>query len=96
MTKKKTKKKKNKLGSLIYYLVIVLACLSPIAYLYSKSTLAQVNYELEKTKKEISVQKKANESLTMKINELASLDKIQEVADSQGLRYNNKNIKTIE
>ena len=31
----------------------------------------------------------------MKINELASLDKIQEVADSKGLSYNNDNIKTI-
>ena len=32
----------------------------------------------------------------MKINELASLDRIQEVADNQGLSYNNDNIKTIE
>ena len=40
-------------------------------------------------------QEKKNESLTMKINELASLDKIQEVADDQGLSYNNDNIKTV-
>ena len=31
----------------------------------------------------------------MKLNELASLDKIQEVADEKGLSYNNDNIKTI-
>ena len=31
----------------------------------------------------------------MKINELASLEKIQEVAKEQGLSYNNNNIKTI-
>ena len=32
----------------------------------------------------------------MKINELASLEKIQEVAKEQGLSYNNNNIKSIE
>ncbi len=31
----------------------------------------------------------------MKINELASLDKLQEVAQEQGLSYNNDNIKVI-
>ena len=31
----------------------------------------------------------------MKINELASLTKIQEVAEEQGLSYNNDNIKTV-
>ena len=32
----------------------------------------------------------------MKINELASLDKIEEVAKSEGLSYNNNNIKNVE
>ena len=32
----------------------------------------------------------------MKINELASLDKIQEVAKNEGLSYNNDNIKNVE
>ena len=32
----------------------------------------------------------------MTINELASLTKIQEVAQDQGLSYNNSNIKTID
>ena len=31
----------------------------------------------------------------MAIDELASLTKIQEVAEEQGLRYNNNNIKTV-
>ena len=31
----------------------------------------------------------------MKISELASLDKIQEVAESEGLSYNNSNIKSV-
>ena len=48
------------------------------------------------TKKEIEEQSKTNESLSMKINELASLDKIEEVAKEQGLSYNNDNIKNID
>ena len=31
----------------------------------------------------------------MKVNELASLEKIQQVANEQGLSYNNNNIRTI-
>ena len=31
----------------------------------------------------------------MQINELASLDKIQEVAKNNGLTYNNDNIKVV-
>ena len=52
--------------------------------------------EVEKSKKDLVAQEKKNESLIMKINELASLDKIQEVADQEGLSYNNSNIKTID
>ena len=43
----------------------------------------------------IEEQQKTNESLAMTINELASLTKIQEVAEQQGLSYNNNNIKTV-
>ena len=32
----------------------------------------------------------------MTIDELASLTKIQEVAEQQGLSYNNNNIKTVD
>jgi hypothetical protein len=48
-----------------------------------------------KTKREISTQEKKNESLAMKVNELASLDNIKAVADLEGLSYNNDNIKLI-
>ena len=58
-------------------------------------SLSKINYEVEKSKKLLTVQEKKNESLIMKISELASLDKIQEVADQEGLSYNNNNIKTI-
>ena len=57
--------------------------------------MAEINFEVEKQKKEIDKQKRTNESLAMTIDELASLTKIQEVAEQQGLSYNNSNIKSV-
>ena len=41
-------------------------------------------------------QEKENESLEMKINELASLENIQKVIKDEGLVYNNDKIKNID
>ena len=54
-----------------------------------------MNYEVEKMKKKIDIQEKENESIQMKINELASLENIQKVIKEKGLEYNNDNIKNI-
>ena len=98
MKKRKRIKKQIKIGKfekLLYVFTIVLLLSTPLVIVFSQATLSKINYEVEKSKKQITSQEKKNESLTMKINELASLDKIQEVADSEGLSYNNDNIKTI-
>lgn len=94
---KKVKKKVmiSKFEKLIYTLAILLIVIAPVSIVFSKATLAKVNFEVEKQKKEIEAQKKTNESLAMAIDELASLTKIQEVAQQQGLSYNNNNIKTV-
>jgi cell division protein FtsL len=68
----------------------------PLGIVFFQATLSNVNIEVEMTKKMIKVQEKKNESLEMKINELASLDKIIEVAHEQGLSYNNDNIKSVD
>ena len=98
--KKKVKVKKrlkmSKFERLLYTLALFLLVMSPISIVFSKATLAKVNFEVEKQKKEIETQKKTNESIAMTIDELASLTKIQEVAEQQGLSYNNNNIKTVE
>ena len=97
MKKKRIKKrlKMSKFEKFIYSLAIFLLVISPVSIVFSQSTLAKVNFEVEKQKKEISAQKKTNESLSMTIDELASLTKIQEVAEQQGLSYNNNNIKSV-
>lgn len=95
MKKVKKKYKISKFEKLIYSLSVFLLVISPISIVFSKATLSEINFEVEKQKKQIEEQKKTNESLAMAIDELASLTKIQEVAEQQGLSYNNSNIKTI-
>ncbi len=95
MKRVKKRLKMSKFERLLYIFTLVMVLATPFALVFSQATLSEVNFEVEKTKKQLSTQEKKNESLTMKINELASLEKIQEVAKEQGLSYNNHNIKTI-
>ena len=85
----------SKFEKFLYTLAIILLVISPVSIVFSKATLAKVNFEVEKRKEKIESQEKTNESLSMTINELASLTKIQEVAQEQGLSYNNNNIKRV-
>ena len=50
---------------------------------------------IEKMNYDINSQSKKNESLTMKVNELTSFDKVREVATDMGLAYNNENIIVV-
>jgi cell division protein FtsL len=60
-----------------------------------KARLQSNNAELQRLKAKVDTQEKMNASIQMKINELSSLDKIESVATSYGLEYNNNNIKII-
>lgn len=95
MKKMRKRVKISKFERLIYTLALFLLVIAPVSIVFSKATLAKVNFDVEKTKKEIGVQKKTNESIGMAIDELASLTKIQQVAEEQGLSYNNNNIKSV-
>ena len=95
MRRVKKRLKMSKFERLLYIFVFILVLSTPFLLVFSQATLSKVNYDVEKTKQTINYQKKKNESLTMKVNELASLEKIQQVANEQGLSYNNNNIRTI-
>lgn len=96
--KKKMKKvvKIGKFEKLFYSFTLFLLLALPFTIVFLQATLSKINVQVEQVKKEIKTQEKKNESLSMKINELASLDKIIEVAHKQGLSYNNNNIKSVE
>ena len=96
---RKSKKKKlkiTKFEKVLYVFAIALIFLAPISIVFTKSSLSEINFKVEKMKKEISSREKTNEGLEMKINELVSLDNIKDVIKAEGLSYNNDNIKNID
>ena len=95
MIKKEKKVKVLRIEKLIYGLIIFVAVMIPIANVFSKALLSESNIQVEKLENKINKQIGINDSLNMQINELASLDKIQAVANELGLSYNNDNIKLI-
>ena len=94
--KKKKKVKISKFEKILYTLTIILGIISHLIIVFEKSTLSKVNYDVEKLKTKIKTQEKENESLEMKINELASLENIQKVIQDEGLIYDNDSIKNID
>jgi len=95
MKKKKKRLKMSKFERLLYALTLLLIVFTPVSIIFSKATLSKINYEVEKTKKEIKKQEKKNESLQMKIDELTSFEKIQEIAKELGLSYNSDRYKSL-
>jgi cell division protein FtsL len=91
----KNKKRRFKGEKIIWALIFLVLALTPLLHVYTKAELSESNIKVEKVKKDIDNQSNINESLSMKINELASLDKIRAVASEEGLSYNNDNIKVI-
>lgn len=94
--KKKKKVKISKFEKFLYFLAILLTITSPLIIVFLKSTLSEVNYEVEKIKNKIEIKEKENQSLEMKINELASLENIQKVIQDEGLIFDNDSIKNID
>ena len=95
---KKTRKryKFKTIDRLMLTIIILLLVASPVVIVYSKSVLSKSNIEVEKIKKKIEKQEVINESISMKINELASLSNIQDVAKEFGLSYQHENIIVVE
>lgn len=96
MKKTKTKKIKFlKCEKLMYFILVLLCVLIPISNVFTKGLLSETNIEKETLKKNIAKEVKINESLSMQIDELASLDNIKKIAAELGLSYISDNIKTV-
>ena len=97
MSRNKGKKLKLLKGEkFMYAIIIFLIALIPVINVYTSSLIAETNIELEELKSSIEKQKEENESLSMQIDELASLENIKSVADEYGLSYDNTNILVIK
>ena len=80
---------------LMYVILVLLVVLIPISNVFTQALLSETNINVEKMESKIKKQKASNESLTMQIDELVSLENIQKVADNYGLSYNSDNIATV-
>ena len=80
----------------LFILIVLVLVFSPLLQVITRAKLSEVNIDVEKIKTNIEKQEKLNESINMQINELASLDKIREIADKNGLSYKNNNITSID
>jgi len=95
MAQKKKKLKLLKGEKMMYALLIALLIAIPMFNVYSSSMVAKTNNEVEKIKRNIEKQQLVNQSLSMQIDELASFENIQSIAQAYGLSYNNSNIKSV-
>ena len=95
---KKTRKhvKIRFVDRILLFIIIVITVSSPVVIVYSKSKLSKSNIELERLKSKIEKQETINESISMKINEVASLSNIQEVAKMYDLSYQYENIVDVK
>ncbi len=96
---KKEKKKKSFLSSFerwMYRLCILIIIALIIGIVCCETSLAQTNVEIQKLERSVEKQKKTNESLNMKIDEMTSLDNIKEISEEYGLSYHSESIKTID
>ncbi|MDY5873873.1 MAG: cell division protein FtsL [Bacilli bacterium] len=91
------KEKKNiKRDKRLFILIVLVLVFSPLLQVITRAKLSEINIDVEKIKTNIEKQEKLNESINMQINELASLDKIRQIADKNGLSYKNNNITSID
>lgn len=95
-TKKVMRAKMLKGEKLMIFLGVFLGLIVlPVTFVYTKAVLSESSISLEKIKSKMERQASLNEALEMQIDELASIENIQDIALSNGLSYNNDNIKTI-
>ena len=93
---KKKKKVFTKLEKFLYKSSFVIAFFLILGIVFTSASVSKLNIELQEMSREVESQKDTNQSLVMKINEMASLENIQIISRKLGLSYNNENIKTIE
>lgn len=93
--KKNTKGRLLPIEKLLITVIFLLGIFVPVSTVFSQATLSKSNIEVEKMRSKVDKQTNANQSLSMQVDELASLSNIQDIAKEYGLSYNNDNIIVI-
>lgn len=95
MKKKKRVNKDLKREKTIYKGFAILTVFLIVAIIYSRAALSKINLEVQALNDKINLESDGNQSLAMKINEMVSLEKIQQVSNELGLKYDNDKIKSV-
>lgn len=97
MAKKRIKKSKITKGEKLLYTVIILSCVFSLGIkTFCGASISEMKISIEEMNYKIDEQKKKNESLTMKVNELTSFENVKGVVKEMGLAYNNDNIIVVD
>lgn len=97
MAKKKVKKAKISKGERMLYVITVLAFVLSLGIkTFCGASISELKMSIEEVNYNIDNQKKTNESLTMKVNELTSFENVKDVVEEMGLAYNNDNIVVVD
>lgn len=95
MKKKKRVNKNLRREKFVYRSFAVLTVFLIVGIIYSRAMLSKINLEVQDLNNKISMETDDNQSLAMKINEMVSLEKIQQVSSELGLKYDNDNIRSV-
>ncbi len=80
---------------MLYTLAFVCFLGIVVTKIFLGASITNFSMSVEQAKYDIESQEKKNESLTMKVNELTSFDKVKDIVSEMGLAYNNDNIIII-
>ncbi len=92
---KKRKLRLAPIEKIIYTIAIALSLAFPFGLVSYQSQMNELNIESQQLNRYVSMQERVNESISMKISVLASLENIEDQARLAGLQINNDNIKSI-
>lgn len=92
----KRKAKITKGEKILYSIASICFVTAFVVRIFLGANVGTLGIKVEKLKTELSMQEKKNESLTMKVNELTSFSKVNEVVKDMGLVYNYENIVNID
>ena len=95
MKKKKRVNKDLRREKFIYRSFAIFTVFLIVGIIYSRAMLSKINLEVQDLNNKISMETDDNQSLAMKINEMVSLEKIQQVSSELGLKYDNDNIRSV-
>ena len=95
MKKKKRVNKDLKREKTIYKGFAILTVFLIVGIIYSRAALSKINLEVQALNDKINLESDGNQSLAMKINGMVSLEKIQQVSNELGLKYDNDKIKSV-